>query len=517
MKQRIIRFAITASIGLFYVNSMLAVGFRNVALNSTITTLEPLKGIVFWPSHESIVSYQNSISLEFSYCLYSDVVNTAGVYNWTSFDVLLNDIASRGHQAIIRFRYEYPGPSGAIAGVNGACAVPAYIKALPGYTETYNANAGGDGETHYADWNNTELKRFTKEFYTKFAERYDNDSRVAFVQTGFGHWSEYHIYGTTLNLGHNFPSHPYQKDFLQHMDTTFKKTPWSISKDAADDTYTPIVNDVDLMALNFGVFDDSFMHQEHDLDQGDGYNESCWNALNRSRWQTSPGGGEFSYYTSNDQKNALNPAGMYGGTWEERAAQYHITYMIGNDVTEGVYATVARVKAASMASGYRFEFTAYKVTTTSALVTVKNIGIAPLYHDAYVTVKGVRSTSSLKGLLPGASIDCEVTGISIGDAESPVPTITSDKLLAGVTIPYQASLTSTGIRTPTASTNFIQLKGNVLEFDGNDFFVTIYNSEGQKIVGTREASFDLSVFGPGYFIVKYENVKGQVEMKKLVR
>lgn len=517
MKKSILKCSIILLVGVFSSVSTMATGYRNVALNSTITTLEPFKGIVFWPSHESIVTYQNSISLEFSYCLYSDVVSTLGVYNWTNFDALLDDIASRGHQAVIRFRYEYPGPDGAIGGVDGACAVPAYIKALPGYTETYNADAGGDGPTYYADWSNTELQRFTKEFYTKFAERYDNDPRVAFVQTGFGHWSEYHIYGTTLSLGHNFPSHAYQKEFLQHMDTTFKHTPWSISIDAADTDYTPVINDPDLMTLKFGVFDDSFMHAEHDLSQGDGYNESCWNALNRSRWETSPGGGEFSYYTSNDQKNALNPAGMYGGTWEQRAAQYHITYMIGNDVTTGSYATVARVKEASMAAGYKFEFTGYKVTTTSAIVTVKNIGIAPLYHDAYVTVKGVRSTTSLKGLLPGASIDCEVSGISIGGAESPVPTISSDKLLAGKTIPYQASLTSTGIRTLTTNTNFIQLKGNVLEFAGDEFFVIIYNSEGQKIVVTKESIFDLSVFGPGYYIVKYENRSGAVEVRKVVR
>lgn len=495
---------------------MMAVSFRNVALNASITTVEPFKGIVFWPGNEDMPAYQNSIGLEFSYCLYSDVVSAAGVYNWTSFDALLDDIASRGHQAIIRFRYEYPGPDGAIGGVDGACAVPAYIKSLPGYTETYTADAGGDGETYYADWSNTELKSFTKEFYTKFAERYDNDPRIAFVQTGFGHWSEYHIYGTTLNLGVNFPSHAYQKEFLQHMDTTFKKTPWSVSIDIADTEYTPVVNDVDLMALKFGLFDDSFMHAEHDLDQGDGYNESCWNDLNRSRWQTSPAGGEFSYYTENDQKNALNPAGMYGGTWEQRAAQYHMTYIIGNDVTSGSYATVARVKEASMAAGYKFEITNYKVSLNSALVTVKNCGIAPLYHDAYVTIKGVRSDTSLKGLLPGASISCEIVGVTIDDNESPVPTITSDKLLAGKTIPYQANLTATGIKnTPAVSS--IKLKGNVLEFDGDDFFVTIYNTDGAKIVGTREASFDLSVFGPGCFIVKYENRNGVVEVKKVVR
>ena len=71
---------------------------------------------------------------------------------------------------------------------------------------------------------------------------------------------------------------------------------------------------------------------------------------------------------------------------------------------------------------------------------MKNIGIAPLYHNAYVTVKGVRSTTSLKGLLPGEEATYTVSGIEIGDKESPEPTITGDKLLEGATIPYKASL-----------------------------------------------------------------------------
>ena len=34
-----------------------------------------------------------------------------------------------------------------------------------------------------------ELKRFVKEFHTRFSARYDHDPRLAFVQTGFGLWA----------------------------------------------------------------------------------------------------------------------------------------------------------------------------------------------------------------------------------------------------------------------------------------------------------------------------------------
>ena len=117
-----------------------------------------------------------------------------------------------------------------------------------------------------------------------------------------------------------------------------------------------------------------------------------------------------------------------------------MTYVIGNDAPEGKYATKDRVYEASSYAGYKFEITGYAVNKVSAAVRVKNIGIAPLYHNAYVTVKGVRSKTSLKGLLPGEESIYTVAGLEISDSESPEVTITGDKLLKDATIPYKASL-----------------------------------------------------------------------------
>ncbi len=158
------------------------------------------------------------------------------------------------------------------------------------------------------------------------------------------------------------------------------------------------------MALSFGLFDDSFMHKGHEIGSSDGYNEENWNAIGKGiRWQTGVCGGEVSYYTSNDQKNFLNPAGMYGHTWEEMAKKYHISFMIANDAPSGSYGTTARFKSAGMASGYCFRVTECKTDNTQTFVTVTNEGVAPLYRDAYFAIGDVRSSTSLAGLLPGAS------------------------------------------------------------------------------------------------------------------
>ena len=423
---------------------------RSVALKKEIKTLEPMKGIVFWPDQaKSQKNLQGSISLEFSYCLPCAVVTGKTGdkinYDWSSFEKLLDDIKSRGHQAIVRFRIEYPNETitnapNCTEGVKGATAVPNYFVASSDYKETFSENPGGDGPTFYGDWSSPTLQSFYKQFYADFAAKYDKDPRIAFVQAGFGHWAEYHIYGTKLDLGTNFPTKDYQSNFLRHLDSLFVETPWSISIDAADKNYTPIAGNKTLLALNFGLFDDSFMHEQHDISQGDGDNEKNWQAIGPDRWKTAPAGGEISYYEDKDQHEFLNPAGLYGVTWEDAASKYHMTYVIGNDAPEGKYATKDRVYEASSYAGYKFEITGYAVNKISAAVRVKNIGIAPLYHNAYVTVNGVRSDKSLKGLLPGEEATFTVAGLKINDSETPEVSITSDKILKDATIPYKASL-----------------------------------------------------------------------------
>lgn len=415
-------------------------GYNKVALQSEITTVQPMSGIVFWPAQAKSrnSTYGSSISLEFSYCLPSDVVTGKAdgkiQYDWSSFEALLNDIASRGHQAIIRFRYEYPNAT--TSGIKGGTAVPAYIKSLPDYHETYNANAGGDGATYYADWSNNELQWFTKQFYTDFAAKYDQDVRIAFVQIGFGHWSEYHIYGTALRAGINFPSHDYQTEFLTHVNSVFNHTPWSISIDAADKTYTPIVNSKSLMHLSFGLFDDSFMHSQHEIAQGDGYNENCWMAIGTDRWKKAPAGGEISYYTKNDQRNFLNPAGMYGFTWEQAASKYHVTYILGNDAPGTTYGTPERIKEAGIASGYSFRIDDFRVKGDSSAVKITNTGVAPIFRNAYVAVNGVRSDYNLTQLLPDSSV---WTKIPTGGMK-PVLSIECDHLLPGKKIEFDANI-----------------------------------------------------------------------------
>ena len=306
--------------------------------------------------------------------------------------------------------------------------MPQYIRELPDYEETVALSEGK--RTGFPDWRHPELQRFHKEFYQKFAERYDNDPRLAFLQTGFGLWAEYHIYDGPRIMGQTFPSKEFQAEFFRFMSETFKSTPWSVSIDAASSEYTPLEADASLRNLKFGVFDDSFMHETHDE-----YNGKNWKILGEKRYQTSPAGGEFGYYTKYDQEHVLDyPDGIHGRNFEGESKRFHITYMIGNN--QPSYQTMNRIKQASMLCGYRYEITDVRVKEDSTCVQIKNSGVAPIYYDAYVAVNGVRSESSLKDLQPGQS---RWVGIPAGSTGMEI-TIECDRLVSGQKIEFDADV-----------------------------------------------------------------------------
>ena len=389
-----------------------------IPLQSAITHVQPMTGIVLWNTSGS--NKREYVQLEFSYLLYNDVCKEKDVFDWTPMDKLLKEVASRGHQAVVRFRYTYPGYS---------CAVPDYIKSWPGYEATNGKSEGR--KTEFPDWRCEELQRFHMEFHRRFAERYDKDPRLAFVETGFGLWAEYHIYDGPCIMGQTFPSHEFQAQFLPKMDEWFKDTPWLFSIDAADSKYAPFHKQKDLLNLNFGNFDDSFMCEDWS-----GYNWSGWKFFGEERYKKAPAGGEFSYYSDYDQKHVLDKAGMYGRVFEDVVAKVHMTFIIGND--QPGKQTPERIAEAAMSMGYRFEIRDFQVKEgEGAAVRIANVGVAPIYRDAYVEVEGVRGELNLRTLMPGeeawVTVKCKATTASR-------PSIACDHLVSGQEIQYQADI-----------------------------------------------------------------------------
>lgn len=402
-------------VGLAAMFSFAADELRPIPLKSKVANVQPMTGIVLWAENEN--TRTSPIQLEFSYLSYRQIVGEKGKYDWGPVEKILDAVASRKHQAILRFHDTYVGkPTG----------VPDYIKALPDYRETV-ANSE-NRRTGFPDWSHPELRRFILEFFDRFAEKYDRDPRLAFVQVGFGLWSEYHIYDGPMRLGKTFPSVAFQREFAERIGGAFKQTPWMISVDAAGD-HTPFAEDPKLRALPFGLFDDSFNHARHKQE-----NEPNWDRLGRDRWQVAPAGGEFSFFEEKDQKAALTPTGPHGVPFEQQATKFHVSFIIGDDQPR--LQKPERIREAGMACGYRFRVTEFKASANRAVVTIQNKGIAPIYHEAFPAVNGVRAQDSLKGLLPTQSRTFQVAAGGV----TPTLTVESDRLVPGQRIEFEADL-----------------------------------------------------------------------------
>ena len=120
--------------------------FCPVALQSRITGVQPMTGIVMWEDSEN--SHTDAIALEYSYLRYDDVVKAKGEYDWSVVERKLDSIAGRKHQAVLRFYETWPGRQ---------TTVPEHIKALPDYEETQAVSERR--ETGFPDWSHPEYQR----------------------------------------------------------------------------------------------------------------------------------------------------------------------------------------------------------------------------------------------------------------------------------------------------------------------------------------------------------------------
>jgi len=390
--------------------------FRNVALKQSLTDVQPMTGIVLWTTNEDVATAP--IQLEYTYMTYAQIVNGKGEYDWSPLEETLEQVSARGHQLILRWHDTYVGEK---------TGVPESITRLANYQTTRAKSE--NKPTEFPDWSHPELCRFVLEFFSHFAEKYDDDSRLAFVQVGFGLWAEYHIYDGPMLLGKTFPSKEYQSEFAKHLSASLKTTPWMISVDAGDDERSAFPENETLLALKFGLFDDSFNHARHKKE-----NEPNWNILGRDRWKLSPTGGEFAFFQKADQSKALAPAGAHGIPFEKQAADFHVSFMIGDDQPR--FQKPDRIRSAGMACGYRFQLEKFEASATQSRIVIRNTGIAPIYYDAFPAVNEARSLISLKGLLPGED---RAFDIAAGGSD-PNLTIECDRLVRGQRISFSANL-----------------------------------------------------------------------------
>ena len=114
-----------------------------------------------------------------------------------------------------------------------------------------------------------------------------------------------------------------------------------------------------------------------------------------------------------------------------------MTFIIGND--QPGYQSWERIAEASRSMGYSFRVKDFRVLKgTGAVVEIENAGVAPIYHDAFVEVDGVRGSYNLKALLPGESVWVEIPNRSVSAA--PELSIACERLVKGQKIGFEADV-----------------------------------------------------------------------------
>lgn len=331
----------------------------------------PLKGMV--PFDYSTTDFPHS--MEWFYLPVSAVQTGMNEFDWSKLEERLKAIAGRGHQAVLRFYYDYPGEE---------IGVPQFL--IDGGLEMRYYNEPNDlgGAGYCPDYENPTFRQSMKNFISAFGERYDGDVRIGYITLGLlGFWGEWHNW-------------PYDED------TSDGRADWSISTevfrevldtfDMAFDKTQLCVREpkdgIDYSNYDVGYHDDSFGYSTLSESKGG----QAWNFMQKlfdfnqqNKWKTNCIGGEiyppiqseiFSQTASGDCQN-----------WDDCLEESHATWMLCENIKYYTGTTLANARQAAKQLGYDFQVsTAYYDDTdvSSALylkVDIKNIGTAPFYYD----------------------------------------------------------------------------------------------------------------------------------------
>ncbi len=367
----------------------------------------PLKGLVPYMGQGG---EQFPYSLEFTYLPVSNVMVGKGKFDWQTLETLLDKIASRGNQAVVRFFLEYPGVEEGI---------PKYLVDAGLKIETYtNTNTAPLPPTKSItpDYDDPNLVAAMREFIAEFGKSYDGDPRLGFITAGIlGTWGEWHTYPRN-DL---WASKETQSAILDAYAKHFHKTPILLRYPAGPDHYDKAAN----ADLPFGYHDDSFAWATIDT----GRKEDNWffvpalkaaGAINK--WKEFPIGGEIRpevwglVFDTPDKW----PEGTQ--SFEECVTQTHASWLMDSGMFTRP-ATPERIASARnqvRKMGYEFYISRATVYSNgdgklAIRLSIVSQGVAPLYADwktelAIANSKGrILETMpapelSFAGLLPNA-------------------------------------------------------------------------------------------------------------------
>lgn len=337
-------------------------------------------------------------SMEFNYLPYSALVKGYDEFDWEPLERMLNDIAGRGHQAVVRVYLEYPGKKGAI----------------PGFLLRDGLTVHPTADEETPDYENASLRRSLKLFIAAFGAKYDQDPRIGFLTAGLlGAWGEWH----TFPRSELFASKAVQLEVMDAYEAAFVTTPVLLRYPAGDADRRKAGNS----DRKFGYHDDSFawatLHTGRKTDQW--FYMTSLKAAGpdaEAKWRTYPIGGEIRPEAWGIVFDA-RPEMPQIQEFLKCVEATHVTWLMDS----GMFAKaqpadrIARAMDQVRRMGYEFhvpEVTIAVLTDGKLSVNVKieNRGVAPFYYHwkpeygLLIDGKPVKinvGSGMLTGLLPG--------------------------------------------------------------------------------------------------------------------
>ena len=362
----------------------------------------PLKGLVPYAGAANPDGFPHS--MEFSYFPLSAVLKGPGTYDWGVLERFLDQVAGRGHQAVLRFHVEYPGKTGSLP--------PYLLEQGVALTRWQRASTPPrppvDNET--PDYANPTLRRALTDFIAAFGARYDGDSRIGFITAGLlGLWGEWHDHPRN----ELFADKALQQAVMDAYTQAFRRTAVLLRYPAggADPVY--VAN----AATPFGYHDDSF----------------AWNTLATKphyfvakleaagaldAWQTRPIGGEIRPEAWGKVFDA-EPGLAALQDFAQCVEATHVSWLMDSGMFKTANPPERRARALAQVRrmGYEFHVTQVALQQQGEQLVVKmqieNRGVAPFYYPWPLSgvlldssgrlVREARGAGVLTGILPQAA------------------------------------------------------------------------------------------------------------------
>ena len=348
-------------------------------------------------------------SMEFSYLPLSDLMTGPETFEWKPLERLLDDVASRGNQVVLRVFLEYPDKK---------AGIPPFLEKQGLKVHVYqNTNTAPfpPAEVRTPDYSDPGLRAAMRAFIAAFGAKYDGDPRLAYITAGLlGTWGEWHTYPRN-DL---WASREVQAEVLTAYSKAFKETPVLLRYPAGEGNDEQTAN----AELPFGYHDDSFAWAT--LETRRKQDDWFYMALLRQagpaaleKWKTQPIGGEIRPELWGKIFDA-RPGIRQAQDFNECVRQTHVTWLMDSGLFEKKPNAdrVQRATEAVQKMGYDFHVTEADISKSGEELSVKalviNQGVAPFYRDWKLELALLNEQGEV---LSSAPVDWSLTRLLPGD------------------------------------------------------------------------------------------------------